>query len=293
METPDANGRASLVRTIAGLRADPSRPFHTSEASRALGLEPSAFIRQFKQLTGLSPLRFRAALRIQIAKTLLITTRMPVTEISLEVGYNSLGTFVRTFSEMVGLSPTRFRNLADCHPLGDIGDLPEAQWVSPEAAADAVDIVGVVEPFEAGLSFVMAAGLFREAVPAGWPIDGCLRVGPGQFRLSWPRSLRRVSLLVAALPERAVREDIWAPPSAELWVYSRELRHTAVGGRRRLELRVQLRRVRETDPPILTPLPMLLTQQQQSTPLEEQRPSDRAETSGTGGRRRKGESGRS
>jgi AraC-like DNA-binding protein len=40
---------------------------------------------------------------------LLRETDRPVTEICLDVGFNSLGTFSRTFSEIVGESPSSYR----------------------------------------------------------------------------------------------------------------------------------------------------------------------------------------
>ena len=40
---------------------------------------------------------------------LLRETDRTITEICLDVGFNSLGTFSRTFSEIVGLSPTDYR----------------------------------------------------------------------------------------------------------------------------------------------------------------------------------------
>ena len=40
---------------------------------------------------------------------LLRETDHPVTEICLDVGFNSLGTFSRTFGEVVGEPPSRYR----------------------------------------------------------------------------------------------------------------------------------------------------------------------------------------
>lgn len=48
-------------------------------------------------------------LRIDYAKNLLLFTRLPVSEIAFECGYNSLRTFNRSFKQITNLSPTEFR----------------------------------------------------------------------------------------------------------------------------------------------------------------------------------------
>src|SRR5687768_12843565 len=47
------------------------------------------FLRVFSKITGVSPGRFLAALRIQEAKRLLLHSNRRVTDVSLDVGYNS------------------------------------------------------------------------------------------------------------------------------------------------------------------------------------------------------------
>lgn len=47
--------------------------------------------------------------RIEKAKELLIHSKMTVTDISMEVGYNSLSKFISTFKKIVGSLPSDFR----------------------------------------------------------------------------------------------------------------------------------------------------------------------------------------
>jgi AraC family transcriptional regulator len=88
------------------------RPFALDEMARIAYLSPFYFNRVFRQLTGLPPRRFHTALRIAAAKRLLLTTDLSVTEVCLEVGYQSLGTFTTHFHELVGVSPRELRRLA-------------------------------------------------------------------------------------------------------------------------------------------------------------------------------------
>lgn len=75
-------------------------------------LSPFHFNRLFRRATGIPPVQFLYALRLEQAKRLVLTTGLPITDICFEVGYSSLGSFVRRFTEMVGCSPGRLRSLA-------------------------------------------------------------------------------------------------------------------------------------------------------------------------------------
>ncbi|MDJ1133683.1 helix-turn-helix domain-containing protein [Streptomyces iconiensis] len=68
--------------------------------------------RIFRQETGLPPARFLAAVRQEVAKRKLLYTSDRVADISVQVGYSSLGSFTTRFTKSVGVSPGRFRRLA-------------------------------------------------------------------------------------------------------------------------------------------------------------------------------------
>src|SRR5215475_2480583 len=86
-------------------------PLSLSDIAKSAFLSRFHFSRVFRDATGVSPGRFLSAVRIYQAKRLLASTSLSVTEISLEVGYNSLGSFTNRFTESVGASPTRFRRM--------------------------------------------------------------------------------------------------------------------------------------------------------------------------------------
>jgi AraC-like DNA-binding protein len=67
------------------------------------------FIRTFRATFGETPHRYLQRRRVERAMFLLRTTGQSVTDICLDVGFNSLGTFSRTFQAVVGESPTAFR----------------------------------------------------------------------------------------------------------------------------------------------------------------------------------------
>jgi AraC-like DNA-binding protein len=77
-----------------------ARVSHVSEAH---------FARSFKQAFGLPPHRYLLTRRLERAKALLRDTELPILEIALQTGWNSLGTFGRVFHDVNGRSPSAWR----------------------------------------------------------------------------------------------------------------------------------------------------------------------------------------
>jgi AraC family transcriptional regulator len=102
---------SAVERAIARIWEGYSEPLSLTDIARSAILSRFHFSRIFRDATGVSPGRFLSAVRIYQAKRLLASTSQSVTEISLAVGYNSLGSFTNRFTESVGASPTRFRRM--------------------------------------------------------------------------------------------------------------------------------------------------------------------------------------
>jgi len=77
--------------------------------ARSVHLSRAHFIRSFRDTFGEPPHRYLQRRRIERAMSMLRETDLSVTEISLEVGFASLGTFSRTFREIMGTTPTDYR----------------------------------------------------------------------------------------------------------------------------------------------------------------------------------------
>lgn len=67
------------------------------------------FARQFRMAFGVPPHRYLLTRRIERAIALLRDTDLPITEIALRTGWNSLGTFGRIFRDITGDSPGELR----------------------------------------------------------------------------------------------------------------------------------------------------------------------------------------
>ncbi|MFF4214495.1 helix-turn-helix transcriptional regulator [Streptomyces sp. NPDC001796] len=97
-----------------------SEPLTLDDIADSAILSKFYFSRTFRAITGTSPGRFLAAIRLFRAKNLLLETTQNVTDIAYTVGYNSLGTFTSRFTRSVGTSPGRYRLLSQdgLHTLG-------------------------------------------------------------------------------------------------------------------------------------------------------------------------------
>jgi AraC-like DNA-binding protein len=89
-----------------------ARPLDVPTMARAALASPSHFARQFRRAFGETPYAYLMTRRIERAKALLRRSDLSVTEISLAVGCQSLGTFCTRFHELVGVTPTAYRATA-------------------------------------------------------------------------------------------------------------------------------------------------------------------------------------
>ncbi len=77
--------------------------------SRRMGRSPKHVTRCFKQFLGQTPTEWLKKKRIEHARMLLATTRLPVLEIAFDCGFASPSYFHKCFKENYHMSPGRFR----------------------------------------------------------------------------------------------------------------------------------------------------------------------------------------
>lgn len=84
-------------------------PHSLTELARTAGLSRYHFLRTFRSVTGVTPHQWLLRARLRDAARRLVTSRAPVTEIALDVGFDDLSNFIRSFRAEFGLSPSRYR----------------------------------------------------------------------------------------------------------------------------------------------------------------------------------------
>lgn len=89
----------------------------TTEVAASVDLPERSFQRCFRAATGLSPLDYVHALRVEEAKQMLETTSAEVDAIAAEVGYEDPASFRRLFRRHVALTPAAHRR-AFARPAG-------------------------------------------------------------------------------------------------------------------------------------------------------------------------------
>jgi AraC-like DNA-binding protein/ligand-binding sensor protein len=106
-----ANVDSPIVERAKGyIASHQSEPITLEQISRALNVSTFYFCRVFKQTTGLTFKDYLSRVRIEKAKILLQDSRLRVSEIAYDVGFQTITHFNRIFRKLVGYSPTEYRS---------------------------------------------------------------------------------------------------------------------------------------------------------------------------------------
>jgi len=97
-------------------------PITIRQLSDQVALSPYHFIRVFQRVYRQTPHQYLMQQRIAKAKELLRTTDLPVTEVCIAVGFESLGSFSTLFRKVAGISPSAYR--ASAPPTTRIAYIP-------------------------------------------------------------------------------------------------------------------------------------------------------------------------
>lgn len=98
-----------MLRARDAMDRDYAQPLDIAALARIAIVSEAHFIRTFRATFGETPHRYLQRRRVERAMFLLRESDRSVSEISLDVGFRSLGTFSRTFRDIVGEPPTTYR----------------------------------------------------------------------------------------------------------------------------------------------------------------------------------------
>jgi AraC-like DNA-binding protein len=88
-------------------------PPKIADLAKSVGLNEAKLMRAFKQIYGATIFDFSQQLRMELAKKLIETTDLSVTEIALEVGYEYSSNFTTAFKRHFGITPKAARDAAN------------------------------------------------------------------------------------------------------------------------------------------------------------------------------------
>ncbi|TDO11677.1 AraC-like DNA-binding protein [Mycobacterium sp. BK086] len=103
-----ADSNLSYVsRAIGWIRENYAEPMRIDELAQVAGMSPSTFHRHFRAVTAMSPLQFQKRIRLQQARSMLVTAPADIAGIGHRVGYDSPSQFTREYRRLFGAPPGR------------------------------------------------------------------------------------------------------------------------------------------------------------------------------------------
>jgi AraC-like DNA-binding protein len=96
-----------LTHAIHFLRKHYVEPIRIDELALIANLSPSAFHRQFKAFTSISPLQYQKQMRLLEARRLITLSIENIEKAAFQVGYESPSQFSREYSRMFGHPPSK------------------------------------------------------------------------------------------------------------------------------------------------------------------------------------------
>lgn len=106
----ELKSRSKLVYAVVSyVRKNIDKPIQVSEIAKELGHNASYLCRTFKRETGKTLKEYINEMKLEEAKFLLRSTRQPIVNIALELGYSSQAYFTTLFRNYTGNTPVEFR----------------------------------------------------------------------------------------------------------------------------------------------------------------------------------------
>lgn len=101
--------RRRVLEVARDLEQRYAEPLTLDDMAKNANLSRYHFIRVFQALTGETPRQRLIGIRLRAAADLLIATRMPITQVALQVGFNDISHFNSTFRQTFRMSPRAYR----------------------------------------------------------------------------------------------------------------------------------------------------------------------------------------
>ncbi|RYG37591.1 AraC family transcriptional regulator [bacterium] len=96
-----------IARAVQRLQEEFNRPLRMEDLAEELGMSPSGFYRQFKEVTAMSPLQFQKQIRLQEARRLMLGEDLDAASAGFRVGYEDVSQFTREYKRHFGEPPMR------------------------------------------------------------------------------------------------------------------------------------------------------------------------------------------
>ncbi|GLZ09456.1 AraC family transcriptional regulator [Actinomadura sp. NBRC 104412] len=110
IETPmPRTDKETLAPVLDWACAHLAQPLTVDQLARRARMSPRTFVRRFHSATGTTPLQWLLTQRLNRARALLESTRLPIDEVSRRSGLGTAANLRRHFRQSVGVTPTDYR----------------------------------------------------------------------------------------------------------------------------------------------------------------------------------------
>jgi len=96
-----------IASAVSRLRANFDQTVSIEELAKLVNMSVTSFHRQFKAVTGMSPLQYQKTLRLQEARRLMLATMIDAGSAGRRVGYGSASQFSREYNRFFGSAPAK------------------------------------------------------------------------------------------------------------------------------------------------------------------------------------------
>lgn len=221
----------AVQSAIAEMKSDPECPGGITAVAERSFYSKYHFTREFSRITGTTPRRYLAAIRMERAKRYLAVDRLSVAAVSHLVGYASVGTFSTRFTELVGVAPRAWREA-----YGECAVSAHVVGTGPTVCRGRLSVPrGLLKS-----PTKLYVGAFPDSIIQGRPLASTVVCGPGEFTLEGVPDLP-----VTVVACVAVRPADGDPTATRIYGYARRARPDQT------DVQVRLRPQAPTDPPLV------------------------------------------
>ena len=129
-----------VIRAMHSLRSRFRETVRMDDLAQIARMSTSAFHRQFKALTSLTPLQYQKQLRLLEARRLMVSRALNVEAAAFEVGYESPSQFNREYARMFGAPPKRDLKYLQTLIRAGRAHEPAEEVITPRAAIESPSI---------------------------------------------------------------------------------------------------------------------------------------------------------
>ena len=98
-----------ILRAVGYIAQNYNKPICNDELAEVADLSVVYFRKLFRDIVGMSPIRYVRLFKIKKAKEMLKSDYSSITDIAFSLGYNNVFEFSRDFKKCTGISPSEYK----------------------------------------------------------------------------------------------------------------------------------------------------------------------------------------